>query len=283
METSPDPWIGALRHSHDRLQALVEPLDLASLEQRSYASEWSIAQVLSHLGSGADIFALFLEAGLAGQDPPGRDAFVPVWNAWNAKDPQAQATDGLRADEAAVERFESLDPDQRKLRLQVFGMDVDLIGLARMRVSEHAVHTWDVAVALDSSATVAPDAVGLLVDMVGQLAARSAKPDGKQRRIRVSTTDPERHFVLETGEAVSLTESDGEEGCPSCACPPKRSSAWSTAASARTTLPRSKPTASTSTSYASFSPVSEIPRSIGSRPLCWRRASRPHRHRGRRV
>ena len=219
METSPDPWIGALRHSHDRLQALVEPLDLASLEQRSYASEWSIAQVLSHLGSGADIFALFLEAGLAGQDPPGRDAFVPVWNAWNAKDPQAQATDGLRADEAVVERFESLDPDQRKQRLQVFGMDVDLVGLARMRVSEHAVHTWDVAVALDSSATVAPEAVGLLVDMVGQLAARSAKPDGKQRRIRVSTTDPERHFVLETGEAVSLTESDGEEGLPELRLP----------------------------------------------------------------
>ena len=219
METSPDPWIGALRHSHDRLQALVEPLDLASLEQRSYASEWSIAQVLSHLGSGADIFALFLEAGLAGQDPPGRDAFVPVWNAWNAKDPQAQATDGLRADEAVVERFESLDPDQRKQRLQVFGMDVDLVGLARMRVSEHAVHTWDVAVALDSSATVAPEAVGLLVDMVGQLAARSAKPDGKQRRIRVSTTDPERHFVLETGEAVSLTELDGEEGLPELRLP----------------------------------------------------------------
>ena len=54
METSPDPWIGALRHSNDRLRALVGPLDLAQLEQRSYASEWSIARVLSHLGSGAD-------------------------------------------------------------------------------------------------------------------------------------------------------------------------------------------------------------------------------------
>jgi Mycothiol maleylpyruvate isomerase N-terminal domain len=97
METSPDPWIGALRHSHDRLQALVGPLDLAQLEQRSYASEWSIAQVLSHLGSGAEIFGLFLQAGLAGQEPPGRDTFVPIWNAWNAKDPRAQAADGLRS------------------------------------------------------------------------------------------------------------------------------------------------------------------------------------------
>jgi uncharacterized protein (TIGR03083 family) len=220
METSPDPWIGALRHSHDRLQALVGPLDLAHLEQRSYASEWSIAQVLSHLGSGAEIFGLFLQAGLTGQDPPGRDTFVPVWNAWNAKDPQAQAADGLRADEAAVERFESLDPDQKAgLRLHLFGMDMDITGLARMRVSEHAIHTWDVAVALDPSATVAPDAVVLLIDTLGQLAARSAKPDGKERRIRVSTSDPERHFVLETGEAVSLTESDGEEGPPELRLP----------------------------------------------------------------
>ena len=220
METSPDPWIGALRHSHDRLQALVEPLDVGQLEQRSYASEWSIAQVLSHLGSGAEIFGLFLEAGLAGQDPPGRDAFGPIWNTWNAKDPRAQATDGLRADQATLERFESLDPEQKAgLRLHLFGMDLDITGVARMRVSEHAVHTWDVAVALDPSATVAPDAVSLLIDTVGQLAARSAKPDGKERRIRVSTTDPERHFLLETGEAVTLTESDGEDGLPTLRLP----------------------------------------------------------------
>jgi len=219
METSPDPWIGALRHSHDRLQALVELLDLASLEQRSYASEWSIAQVLAHLGSAAEIFGRFLEAGLTGQDPPGRDAFVLVWNTWNAKDPQAQAADGLRADEATVERFESLHPEQRALRLQVFGMDMDLAGLARMRVSEHAIHTWDVAVALDPSATVAPDAVDLLIDALGQLTAWAGKPDGKQRRLQVSTTDPERHFILETGEAVSLTESDGEQGLPELRLP----------------------------------------------------------------
>jgi hypothetical protein len=35
METGPDPWIDALRHSHDRLQALVGSLDVARLEQVS--------------------------------------------------------------------------------------------------------------------------------------------------------------------------------------------------------------------------------------------------------
>ena len=211
MEPSPAPWISALRHSHDRLRASVEPLGLAQLEQRSYASEWSIAQVLSHLGSQAEIFGLFLDAGLTGQEPPGREEFMPIWDSWNAKDPQAQASDALRADQATLERFESLDADeQARLHLKMFGMELGAAGLARMRVSEHAVHTWDVVVALDPAATVAPDAVALLVDTLDQLAARSGKPDGKQRKVRVSTTDPERQFILETGEAVTLTPSDGE-------------------------------------------------------------------------
>jgi uncharacterized protein (TIGR03083 family) len=221
METSPGPWIGALRHSHERLQEVAGPLDAAQLEQLSYASEWSIAQVLSHLGSQAEIFGLFLAAGLTGQDPPGREEFVPIWEVWNAKSPQAQASDALRADQATLEQFESLDDEQRaRLRLQMFGMDLDITGLARMRLSEHAVHTWDVAVALDPAATIEPDAVALLIDMLGQFVGRSAKPDGRQRRVRVVTTDPERSFILETGPAVTLTESDGaDEGLPELRLP----------------------------------------------------------------
>jgi len=92
MESSPGPWISALRHSHDRLRASVEPLGPDQLAQRSYPSEWTIAQVLSHLGSQAEIFGLILAAGLAGQEPPGPEEFPPIWDTWNAKDPQAQAT-----------------------------------------------------------------------------------------------------------------------------------------------------------------------------------------------
>lgn len=47
-----------------------------------------------------------------------------------------------------VERFESLDPAQLdQVRVAAFGMDVDAARLAGMRLGEHAVHTWDVAVA----------------------------------------------------------------------------------------------------------------------------------------
>src|SRR6266581_2966111 len=209
MEASPGPWISALRHSHDRLRASVEPLGPGQLSQRSYPSEWTIAQVLSHLGSQAEIFGLILAAGLAGQEPPGPEEFPPIWDTWNAKDRQAQATDALRADQATLERLESMDAGEREqLHLKLFGMDLDATGFARLRVGEHAVHTWDVLVALDPAATLAPDAVALLIDALEQVAARSAKPDGKQRTVRVSTTDPERQFILTTGDEVTLTPSD---------------------------------------------------------------------------
>ena len=220
METSPGPWIDALRHSHDRLQATVAPLDPGQLEQPAYPSKWSIAQVLSHLGSQGEIFGMFLAAGVSGEEPPSREAFGPIWDTWNAKSPQAQAADALNADEATLELFESLDADQRaRLHMNLGGMDLDVTEMARLRVGEHAVHTWDVAVALDPAATVAPDAVALLIDTLGQLVARAAKADGVERHLRVSTTDPERTFILRTGESVTLTPGDGEEGLPELRLP----------------------------------------------------------------
>ena len=114
MENDPAPFIEALRHSQDSLRALVAPLTDDQLEQVSYCPGWSIAQVLSHLGSQAEIFGLWLDAGLSGQDPPGQDAISAIWDAWNARAPRAQAADSLQANEAFVRRLESLDAGQRE-------------------------------------------------------------------------------------------------------------------------------------------------------------------------
>lgn len=199
------PWISALRHSHDALRANVEPLGVDRLGQGSYCSEWSIAQVLSHLGSGAEIFSLFLDAGLRGEDPPEPDTFPPIWQAWNERSPQAQATDALAADETLVKRLESLTPQERdKLRMQLFGMDLDVTGLVRLRLGEHAVHSWDVAVALDPAATVAADAVALLIDSLAPLIARAGRPASEPQAVHVATTDPRREFLLSTGDPVGL-------------------------------------------------------------------------------
>jgi uncharacterized protein (TIGR03083 family) len=219
LETSPGPWIEAVRHSHDRLRAVAGPLGPGQLQQPSYAAKWSIAQVLSHLGSQAEVFGLLLDAGLSGQDPPGQEAFIAIWQTWDAKNAQAQAADALRADQTITERFESLDAGHReRLRLKMFGTDLDTAGLARMRLGEHAIHTWDIEVALDPAATVAYDAVDLIIDALEHLAARAGKPGGTARRWQVSTTDPVRHFTLAAEETVTLA-AGREEGLPTVAMP----------------------------------------------------------------
>jgi uncharacterized protein (TIGR03083 family) len=220
METHPTPWITALRHSHDTLAGLVAPLTAEQIRQPSYASEWSIAQVLSHLGSQAEIFSGFLSAGLSGEDPPGPDSFPAIWDGWNGREPEAQVADSVRDNNALIERFEGLSPEQLDgLHLSLFGMVLDAAGLARMRLSEHAVHTWDVAVALDPTATIAPDSAALLVDTLGQMVARVPVPDGPHRSIHISVTNPDREFTLQSGDRIELSAETAGDGAPDLEMP----------------------------------------------------------------
>jgi uncharacterized protein (TIGR03083 family) len=210
MTTKDLPPVAALRHSHDLLAETVGPLDGAQLRRLSYADEWTIAQVLSHLGSQAEIFGLFLDAGLSGSAAPGPDAFPAIWDRWNSRSPEEQAADALLADEAVTGRFESMDDEQAAgFRLRAFGMDLDVGGVAMLRLSEHAVHNWDIRVALDPVAVIAPDAVALLIDTLGRLASRSGKPDGVQRRVLIDTTEPERHLTFLTSDSVTITPVTG--------------------------------------------------------------------------
>jgi hypothetical protein len=91
----------------------------------------------------------------------------------------------------------------------MFGNSLDLSGLAGMRLGEHALHTWDVAVALDPDATVSGDAVELLVDRLGWTASRAGKPV-EPGRVVIATTAPDRTLVLEVGVDVSLAPDAGD-------------------------------------------------------------------------
>lgn len=204
-------WIEALRRSHDRLAGATASLDAAQLGAQSACSEWSVAQVLSHLGSQAEIFSMIVDAGLSGGDAPRREAFVPVWEAWNARSPLQQAKDSAAANEALVSRIEDLDQESLGgFRLSIFGRDLDARGLLRMRLSEHAVHSWDVAVAFDPAAEVSSDAVELLVDGLGETAARSAKPPSAPITVAVTTSSPPRRLTLVSGDQVRLEAAGGE-------------------------------------------------------------------------
>lgn len=102
METNPHRWIAALRHSQDRLAAVVRPLTTEQLRGPSY-HRWTIAQVLGHLGSQAEIFTAWLTAAVAGTDPPGREFMQPIWDTWEARTPEQQAARYRRRHSGPIE------------------------------------------------------------------------------------------------------------------------------------------------------------------------------------
>jgi uncharacterized protein (TIGR03083 family) len=200
-------WTAALRSSHERLTGVLAGLDTAKLTKRSYCDDWTIAQVLSHLGSGAEIFSLIIDAGLSGEDPPGPDMFPAVWDAWGSKSPERQARDAEESDKALLEQIEALTDEQLEdFELNLFGMDLDAPAIIGMRESEHALHSWDIEVSLDPWARLAQDAVDLLIDTVEMRAARAAKPIGRPLSVLFETTDPKRTFFFSVDEQATFTE-----------------------------------------------------------------------------
>jgi uncharacterized protein (TIGR03083 family) len=207
METRPRRWISVLRKSQNRLASIVTPLTPDQLDDRSYDTEWTIAQVLSHLGSQAEFFSALLTAAVDGTDPPGQEFMQPVWDAWSVRGPAEQANLSLEYNEHLVRRFESLTDDElSRMHLSLFGMELDAASLVRLRVGEHAIHTWDIAVALDPAARVDHDAVALLVDTLDSIASRVGKTQGRKFTVSVHTSEPDRRFMLRVGDTVELLE-----------------------------------------------------------------------------
>jgi uncharacterized protein (TIGR03083 family) len=209
MNTDPHSWIQALRTSHDALVGTVLGLTPGQLEQGSYCTDWNVAQVLSHIGSGAEIGLLGLERTLVGGPPLDRESFPVIWDRWNNLGPGDKASEMVVWDRRYVSVLQALDDKTLKsLHMTFFGMDLDAVGIVGIRLGEHAVHSWDVAVTFDPRAEVLPSSVELLVDRVPFIAGRVAKPDRASRKaqVKIRTSHPDRHFLLSIGESVALTE-----------------------------------------------------------------------------
>jgi uncharacterized protein (TIGR03083 family) len=211
--SNPRVWIATLRRSHDRLLGLVGPLSPDQVSGPSYCRDWSVAQVLSHLGSGAEIAMMTLPSALGQAEPVDRAAFQPVWDRWNAMSPDEQAAAGLVADAQHVQMLDQLsDEDLASISYSFLGLTLDAVGLIRLRLGEHALHTWDIAVMLDPAAEVAPDAANLLIDGVPTfLAPRLGKPADPPFLARIRTTDPARDYLLSAADSVTVVDWPGAD------------------------------------------------------------------------
>jgi uncharacterized protein (TIGR03083 family) len=206
-----DNQLQALHSSVGHLRDVVARIDPSKFEASAYPSKWSIADVLSHIGSGAVILRHRVEDIVASKESD--DSFnQSVWDEWNAKPPAAQVADALVADAALLECLDSLSDEQRDgLKFQMGPMNLDFSGLVGLRLNEHVLHTWDVEVALDPAATLPANEAGVVVDNLAMIVKFTGKPSGQTRVWHVRTTDPSRDFSLSFGpESVELSSGHPE-------------------------------------------------------------------------
>ncbi len=205
-----DTVIAALRSGYERLADLVKKFDDEALAGPSAATEWDIAQVLSHLGSGAEIMTNTVQLAVDGKPAAEGDFNQTVWDRWNASSRREQADGFLQWNETLLALFESLDEGQRNdLRIDLGWLPapVDVATVARMRLSELTHHSWDVRSALDPEATLDAAAVPEMLQSSSIDLSWITKPaelNGQTAVLAVVTTDPATKFTLNLADPVSI-------------------------------------------------------------------------------
>jgi uncharacterized protein (TIGR03083 family) len=198
-----------LRASHARLASSLGGLNGQQARAQSYDDDWTVAQVASHLGSGAEVFQLMLDAGVQGAGAPGVETMQPIWDEWDAKQPEVQVRDVVSADAAFLARVDALDEATRdSWKLDLFGAERDLGDFLRLRLAEHTLHTWDIAVAFEPTATLTDEASSVVIDNLAMIAGYTGQKRAEPLSVEIRTTGPERALHLDLGPGgVSLSPS----------------------------------------------------------------------------
>ncbi len=204
--------LDALAHSVNHLRSTIEPMSEDQYVASAHPSEWTVAHVMSHLGSAAVIAKRAIDDALNDRETP-TEFNQSVWDVWDAKSPHAQVTDGLDADQSLLTRMLEMTPEERARYHRDLGpirLDFDMS--VHMRLGEHVLHTWDIEEAFDTDATLQPEAVPFLFENVQILLRFVAKPTEHLHTLHIRTTDPRRNFELtQSGDAVTLKEVDAME------------------------------------------------------------------------
>lgn len=186
-----DRTIAALRSEHDSLAGFVSTLTDAQLGTASGADQWAVSDVLSHLGSGAEITRAPIA--IAAGENVQREDNQTVWDRWDAASPRDQAAGFVERNTQWIETVEALTPEQRaslQVDLGFLPEPVPLVTALGMRLNEIANHSWDARVAFDPAAEVAPEPAAVLVDVyagpMSFLVGFIAKPAELSRSVSVA-------------------------------------------------------------------------------------------------
>ncbi len=210
MTTLAGRTIAALRSEHEALASAVLALTTEQLRGPSGAAEWTIADVLSHLGSGAEITLASFRASVGEAETPASGFNESVWDRWNALSPAEQATGWLESDEALIIALEEIAPeryDDIAVKLGFLPEPIPLASFAAMRFSEVVQHAWDVQVGIDAAAVITEPSATLLAEHfsggISFLLGFLGKTDALTKPVVLEISNTQYRLVLDGGTRLT--------------------------------------------------------------------------------
>jgi len=214
---SPTPYIEALQASYNRLCDLVVGADQETLEGPSGCATWSLAQLLSHLGSGAEIFAATLDMFAASGTTPDISVNEEIWARWNALNSVTQARRWHEVDGALIERLRGGRQELDRFTTTLFGFyPADGAGFVRLRLGEHALHLFDVEVITNPDAIILDSAASLLVAHFANFASFLGHPESiaptTPLSLVIELATMQRSYHLHVSDTVTVAPSPASKG-----------------------------------------------------------------------
>jgi uncharacterized protein (TIGR03083 family) len=146
----------------ERLSRYLEGLDPDGWTEQSYCADWRVYQVASHLGSGCRIGRMRLDMWVNDGPPVGREQMQAVWAVFDALEPEQMLAEFSDAAREYVRLVASLPDAAGDKEVEGFAGKRPVSGYQIMRLWELTCHSWDMYVARDPGARLAPEAVAVL-------------------------------------------------------------------------------------------------------------------------
>lgn len=176
-----DTVIGAIRREYEVLNRWLAALDARAWQGATACSEWSVAKVVSHLGSGAEITLQTLEEQLTGGPPADQEARQRVWSHFDSLTAPQPLYDEFRdRNEKYFAYLAALPAARRAQSVKFFAGELPVAGFALYRLGEFTLHSWDIRVGLDPTARLLASTMGPYLPQALATMNRRANKDAKQ-------------------------------------------------------------------------------------------------------
>ena len=165
---------------------------------------WKVQDIIAHITTGAQMFEGIARGTLSGANWMEERQRRLAENA--ALSPNELRSRYAEADASLVSTFKGLSPEQLQAKRQhpAFG-EVPVAQFLGMRISETAVHGWDIQSAIDPNATLQAPATGAVAGPIVNIFPTWFVPDeiaGLSRTYRFQTGDSEHMLTIADGKAA---------------------------------------------------------------------------------